>query len=63
MARTNTSIARVVEETGAFSRSALVRRLRGALPFDVAELAAVAAVLDVPIAALVPDAKPPVDAA
>lgn len=36
------------------SRQSLNRRLTGATPFDVAELAAIAAALDVPVTAFLP---------
>lgn len=37
------------------SRTSLWRRLNGVYPFDINELAAVAAYLDLPVSALLPD--------
>lgn len=54
LARRNMTRAELADALG-WSRTTLWRRLAGTQPFDVDELTAVAAHLDVPLSALLPD--------
>jgi len=55
MARRRISQTALADALG-MSQAAISRRLTGALPFDVAELSAIAEILDVPLASLLSNA-------
>lgn len=57
MARRSISQTQLAQAIG-INQSGLSKRLRGLVPFDVDEMAAVAGFLDVPLAELLPQPEP-----